>query len=123
MVRQAEPVVPPRSQHAEHGAYSDETVRFSSIDETERFTPRQLSNGFAIAALILGCCGAVFTVVPFLIGLVLGGIPDILAILFGVLGVLRGRLLDGKGIVPSIVGGTLGCLSLVGITLGAGWLW
>jgi len=81
------------------------------------------SNGFALAALLLGIGGFVLTAVPFLIGLVAGGIPDLLAILFGVLGVVRSGRVAGAGLVFAVVGIVLGMLGLGMIPLGAGWLW
>jgi Protein of unknown function (DUF2510). len=81
------------------------------------------TNGFALAALIVGACGLVLTAVPFLIGLVVGGIPDLLAIAFGVVGIVHSRVLGGAGLTPAILGVALGTIGLCAIPLGAGWLW
>jgi hypothetical protein len=87
--------------------------------------PREAStsNWLATVALILGCCGALVTAVPFFIGLIGGGILNLCAIGFCVFGVLRGRQLDGKGVVLSLVGGALGAFGLVAMTIGAGTAW
>jgi len=87
--------------------------------------PREAStsNLFATIALILGCCGALLTLVPFFIGLVGGGVLNLCAIGVCVFGVLRGRQLEGRGVVVSLIGGALGALGLVAMTVGAGTAW
>lgn len=87
--------------------------------------PRKVSssNWFGAVALILGCCGALLTLVPLFIGLIAGGILNLCAIGFCVFGVLRGRQLDGTGVVLSLIGGALGALGLVAMTVGAGTTW
>jgi len=81
------------------------------------------SNGYALASLLLGIGGFVLTGVPFLIGLVAGGIPDALAIVFGILGIVRSRSVGGAGGVFAIVGVVLGALALCMVPFGAGTLW
>jgi hypothetical protein len=89
------------------------------------YEPREasISNWFATIALILGCCGAVLTIVPFFVGLVGGGILNLCAIGLCVAGVLRGRQLEGRGVVFSLIGGALGALGFVAMTVGAGTTW
>jgi hypothetical protein len=89
------------------------------------YEPREasISNWFATIALILGCCGAVLTIVPFFVGLVGGGILNLCAIGLCVAGVLRGRQLEGTGVVLSLIGGALGALGFVAMTVGAGTTW
>ncbi|MGN6126088.1 MAG: DUF2510 domain-containing protein [Humibacter sp.] len=84
-------------------------------------TPVQ--NGFATAALILGIWGFVTTWIPIFIGLFVGGIPDILAIVFGILGIARARALGGRGLAPAVVGLVLGSVAFLSVFIGAGWLW
>lgn len=84
---------------------------------------RPIGNGIAIAALILGIWGFMTTWIPLFIGLVLGGIPDILAIIFGIMGIVRARKVGGKGMPLAIVGLVLGSLAFISIFFGAGTIW
>jgi hypothetical protein len=80
------------------------------------------SNGYATAALVLGICGFVLMGIPFFIGIVLGGLPDLLAVAFGIAGISRaGRIRRGMG--AAVTGLVLGSVSLLSVFLGAGWLW
>jgi len=81
------------------------------------------SNGFAVAALVLGVSGFLLMVIPLFIGWVLGGIPDVLAVIFGVLGMVRARKVDGRGLVPALIGLSLAVVSLGSVSFGAGSSW
>ncbi|NQX13918.1 DUF2510 domain-containing protein [Microbacteriaceae bacterium VKM Ac-2855] len=81
------------------------------------------SNGFATASLVFGIIGFLLTPIPFGIGLVLGGIPDVLAIVFGIVGLSRASLFGGRGIGPGLTGLILGGLGFFSIFIGAGTLW
>lgn len=85
--------------------------------------PVAQSNGMAIAAMILGICGFLLTPIPFFVGWFLGGIPDILAIIFGIVGVTAANRLGGAGRVPAILGIVLGGLGFLSIFVGAGSIW
>ncbi|KQO98479.1 hypothetical protein [Leifsonia sp. Leaf264] len=80
-------------------------------------------NGFATAALILGIVGFILTPIPLFIGLVLGGIPNLLATAFGIAGIVKSRKLNGKGLVPSIIAIILSFFAGVAILFGAGIVW
>jgi hypothetical protein len=80
-------------------------------------------NGFAIAALITGILGIVFTPIPFFVGLLIGAPFDLLAVAFGIAGIRAGRRLGGIGVRPSAAGLGLGALALLAIPFGAGWAW
>lgn len=82
-----------------------------------------VQNGFAVAALVLGIWGFVTTWIPLFIGLFLGGIPDMLAIVFGILGITRAGQLGGRGQAMAIVGVVLGALAFLSIFVGAGTIW
>jgi hypothetical protein len=80
------------------------------------------SNGFATAALALGITGFVLMGIP-IIGWLIGGVPDILAVIFGIRGISRSGRLGGRGLVPSIVGLGLASVSLFSVLFGAGTIW
>ncbi|SDQ39482.1 hypothetical protein SAMN02800687_1710 [Curtobacterium sp. UNCCL20] len=79
-------------------------------------------NGLAVAALILGIAGFLFTGIPFFIGLFLGGIPNILAIIFGITGIVRARRV-GVGFGMALTGLILGGIAFLSVFLGAGTIW
>lgn len=79
-------------------------------------------NGSAVAALILGIAGFVLTPIPLFIGLFLGGIPDVLAIIFGIVGIVRANKVR-KGMALAVVGLVLGGLAFLGIFVGSGTIW
>jgi hypothetical protein len=82
-----------------------------------------VSNGYATAALVCGIAGFVLMGIPFFIGWFVGGIPDILAVIFGIVGLSRSGALYGVGRAPAIVGLVLGGVSLLSVFVGAGSLW
>lgn len=84
--------------------------------------PVPARNGFAVAALVLGICGFVLTPIPLFIGLVLGGIPDILAVIFGIVGITRAQT-TRVGLGMAVAGLVLGGLGFVSIFFGAGTIW
>ncbi|GAA2082125.1 hypothetical protein GCM10009840_17750 [Pseudolysinimonas kribbensis] len=84
---------------------------------------RQPSNGFAVAALVLGIVGFVLMGIPLFIGWFLGGIPDILAVILGIVGIVKARELGNRGLALAIVGLCLGGVSLLSVFLGAGSVW
>lgn len=81
------------------------------------------ANGYAVAALVLGIWGFVTTWIPLFIGLFMGGIPDILAIVFGILGIVRANANGGRGLAMAVVGLVFGGLAFFSIFLGAGTIW
>ena len=81
------------------------------------------TNGFAVAALVLGIWGFLVTWIPFFIGLVLGGLPDLLAVVFGILGIVRANASGGRGFVMALIGLILGGLAFLSLFVGAGTLW
>ncbi len=85
--------------------------------------PRPPGNGIAIAALILGIWGFLTTGIPLFVGLFLGAVPDILAIVFGIVGIVRANRIGGRGRVPATFGLVLGGLAFVSIFFGAGTIW
>ena len=84
---------------------------------------KPVSNGVAIASLVLGVTGFVLMAIPFFIGLFLGGIPDLIAVILGIVGLTNPAAKLGIGRAPAIVGIVLGSISLLSVFLGAGWLW
>lgn len=85
--------------------------------------PAGTGNGFATAALVLGIFGFVVTPIPLFIGLFLGGLPNLLAIVFGIVGIVRANRLGGKGMAMAVVGLVLGSLATIAIFFGAGTVW
>jgi hypothetical protein len=71
---------------------------------------------------VLGIVGFILTPIPFFIGLFLGGIPDILAIVFGIIGIVRANHVK-RGLPLAVVGLVLGGLGFLGIFLGSGTVW
>jgi hypothetical protein len=80
-------------------------------------------NRRSTAALVLGICGLVLMQIPLFIGWFAGGIPALLAIAFGILGISRARQLGGNGLKTAMIGLILGTLSIVTALLGAGRIW
>lgn len=79
-------------------------------------------NGAAVAALVLGIAGFVLTPIPLFIGLILGGIPDVLAIVFGIVALVRASRVR-VGTAPAVWGLVLGGLGFLSIFIGAGTIW
>jgi hypothetical protein len=87
------------------------------------FAPNAPGNSTAIASLVLGLVGVVVTAIPLFIGLIFGGIPDLLAVIFGIVGLINANKLNGKNMGFAIAGLILGAFGLLGILLGAGTIW
>ena len=81
------------------------------------------ANNPAVASLILGIFGFCLTAIPVFIGLFLGGIPDVLAIVFGIVGLVRAAKIGGRGQGHAIAGLVLGGLGFLSIFIGAGTIW
>lgn len=84
--------------------------------------PHRSGNGFAVAALVLGIWGFLVTWIPFFIGLFLGFVPDVLAIVFGICGVIRANR-GARGMGMAVTGLILGSLAFLSIFVGAGTAW
>lgn len=85
--------------------------------------PAAQTNGFAIAALVLGIWGFCTTAIPFFVGLFVGGIPDILAIIFGAVALSRAAKIGGSGRAMAAVGLALGIVGTASVFIGAGTIW
>ncbi|MGW8432635.1 hypothetical protein ACWGJ9_16225 [Curtobacterium citreum] len=84
--------------------------------------PVQPGNGFAVTAFVLGLFGFLVTWIPFFIGVFLGFLPDLLAIVFGIIGIVRAnRVRRGMGL--AVTGLVLGGLAFLSIFFGAGTVW
>ena len=79
-------------------------------------------NGLAVAALVLGIVGLAVGVIPLFIGLVLSFVPTALAILFGLIGLVRTST-RRSGFVPALLGLLLGILTAFLWTTGYGVIW
>ena len=79
-------------------------------------------NGVAVAAFVLGLFGFLVTWIPFFVGIVLGGVPDVLAIVFGIMGIVRANRVR-RGMSLAVVGLVLGGLAFLSIFVGAGSVW
>jgi hypothetical protein len=79
-------------------------------------------NGPAAAALTLGIVAFFLTPIPFFIGLFLGGIPALLAVVFGIVGISRAGH-TRAGLPMAVIGLCLGGFEIILIFLGAGTLW
>ncbi|CAN5469095.1 hypothetical protein BH10ACT4_BH10ACT4_10730 [soil metagenome] len=85
--------------------------------------PAAVSNSAATASLVLGIVGFVLMAIPFFIGWFLGGIPDILAVIFGIVALTSLSKFNGAGKAKAIVGLVLGSVSLLSVFVGAGSIW
>ena len=79
--------------------------------------------GSAVGGMVLGIWGFLVTWIPFFIGLVLGGLPDLLAVVFGILGIVSANASGGRGFVMALIGLILGGLAFLSLFVGAGTLW
>jgi hypothetical protein len=82
-----------------------------------------VKNGLATASLVLGICGFVLMGIPLFIGWFLGGIPDILAVILGIVALNSAAARAGVGKAAAIVGLVLGGVSLLSAFIGAGSIW
>lgn len=79
-------------------------------------------NGIAVASLVLGIVGLAVGVIPLFVGLLLSFLPAVLAIVFGLVGLVRTST-RRSGFVPALVGTLLGSLTAFLWTTGYGVLW
>jgi hypothetical protein len=90
--------------------------------QTAPLHPPARPNRVATAALVLGIIGIVLIPIPFFIGFVFGGIPGLLAVILGIVGL--GRSASARsGFGSALAGLILGGLVLLAIPLGGGILW
>lgn len=61
------------------------------------------TNGLAVASLVLGIVAVLLAAIP-LVGLALFPLPALLALIFGVIGVITGNRLGGKRVAIAIAG-------------------
>jgi hypothetical protein len=80
-------------------------------------------NSLATAALVLGIVGFVITLVPLFIGLFAGGILNILAFIFGIVGAAKSGKLGGLGLAAAVTGIVLSCVAFILMFFGAGTIW
>lgn len=80
-------------------------------------------NSLATASLTIGVIGLVLTLVPLFIGVFLGGILNILAFIFGIVGAVRSGTVGGLGKGAAITGIVLSCVAFVLMFFGAGTIW
>ena len=78
-----------------------------------------VKNGMATAALVLGIVGIVLTFIPLFIGYFLGGLPDILAVIFGIVGIVKSGP-TGVGRGAAVTGLVLGGAAIILMFFGAG---
>jgi hypothetical protein len=81
------------------------------------------TNGLATASLVIGIVGFVVTLIPFFVGLLLGGMLNILAFIFGIIGVVTANRLRGVGQGSAIAGIVLSCVAFALMFVGAGTIW
>jgi hypothetical protein len=80
-------------------------------------------NGLATASLILGVVGFVVTLIPFFIGLLFGGVLNILAFIFGIVGAVNAKRVGNLGQGPAVAGIVLSCVAFLLMFVGAGTIW
>jgi len=106
-----------------HDPASGRQRYWNGVAWTEAFgVAAPAKNGLAVAALVLGITGFVTTGIPLFVGLFLGGPQDILAIVFGIVGITRAQR-TGVGLGMAVTGLILGCVAFFSIFLGAGTIW
>jgi hypothetical protein len=82
-----------------------------------------LTNGYATASLVLAIVGFFLMGIPLFIGWFLGGIPDILAVIFGIVALNRAAPLKQIGRGKAIAGIIIAGISLLSVFIGAGSIW
>jgi hypothetical protein len=80
------------------------------------------SNGPAVASLVLGIIAFFLTPIPLFIGLFFGGIPAVLAVILGVVGINRAGQ-TRTGLPMAVIGLCLGGFEIFLVFLGAGTIW
>jgi len=86
-------------------------------------TASRTKNPAAWAAFWIGLAGLILMVIPFFIGLIVGGGLSIIAAVLGVIGLLKGLARGGKGIAPVVFAAIFIALTWGGISLGGGIIW
>ena len=89
----------------------------AGVSYTPIIVERTRGNGFGVASFVLGLCGLLIGGIPIFIGLVLSFLPTLLAITFGVIGLVAGsggRRPVGLAIAGLVLGGLTFCLWFVG---------
>jgi hypothetical protein len=81
------------------------------------------TNGYATASLVLAICGFFLMGIPFFIGWFLGGIPDMLAVVFGIVALNRPAPFNQVGRGKAIAGIIIAGISLLSVFIGAGSIW
>lgn len=84
--------------------------------------PASRTNGFGVTSLILGIWSIVTCVIPLFIGLILAGVPSILGVIFGIVGIFRGQKYN-TGVGMAVTGTVLSSLTIVLFFFGAGTVW
>jgi len=82
-----------------------------------------LTNGYATASLALAIVGFFLMGIPLFIGWFLGGIPDILAVIFGIVALNRAAPRNRIGRGAAIAGIIIAGISLLSVFIGAGSIW
>jgi hypothetical protein len=80
------------------------------------------ANGFGVASLVLGIIGLAVGIIPLFIGLFLSFLPTLLAITFGIIGIVAGRN-RGLPIGLAVTGLVLGGLTFLLWFTGYGIIW
>ena len=118
-IQPAQPNTPP-------GYYFDRTTGLNRWWDGRAWGAAQVvlvKNSAATAALVFGIVGFVLMGIPFFIGWFLGGIPDVLAVIFGLMGLVKSGQLRCAGFGPALTGLILACVSLFSVLFGAGSIW
>lgn len=83
-----------------------------------------VTNGLATAALVIGIIGFLATGIPFFVGVFLGGILNVLAFIFGIVGAVKsGKLPNHLGRGAAVTGIVLSCVAFISMFFGAGTIW
>lgn len=80
------------------------------------------ANGIAVASLVLSLTGLFSSGIPLFVGLFIGQPQNILAIIFGIVGINRAKT-RGVGTGPAVAGLIIGSLSFLGMFFGYGIVW
>lgn len=117
------PFDPQRQRYWDGQAWADSYAPLAPQQTAVIAIQSRPGNGPAIASLVLGIIGFLLTPIPLGIGLIFGGIPDTLAIILGITGLVTRPKYMGAGTGPAVAGLILGGLAFLTIFLGAGTIW
>ncbi len=84
---------------------------------------RRRSNPTAVASFWLGLVGLILMPIPLFIGLILGSIFAVPAGILGIIGLLKSRHTDGRGIGWAVMGLIFVLLTFGGFSIGGGVIW